>query len=455
MNEEKNIQNLPENERVKKRYGLFTATTMVVGIVIGSGIFFKSDNILVATGGSVLLGVILFCFAAIAIIFGSLSIAELASRTSKPGGLMNYADAFLSPAAGSAYGWFQTFVYMPTITCVLAWVSGIYTCQLFGIEPALETAIGIGTCWMLFFFAMNIISASASGWFQNAATVIKIIPLIIIGFAGISSGSFAQTFQPVSTASASSWLLAIPAVAFSFDGWIIATSIAHEVRDSRKNLPRALIMSPLIILVLYILYFVGICALIGPDQVITMGDAHLAYAANLIFGPVGEKVIGVIIVISVVGGLNGLTMGMSQMPYSLAIRNMIPFSKHLSKTSEKSHFPIHSVIASIVITMLWMVVHYLTQKFTVLYNSDVSEIAIVVSYLLYLPLYWKVFQLGRDKIIGPFRGIVCPIFAAVGSVIIFCGGLQSALFIYYMIFCMIFLYFGWRYYKKVTDRIPQ
>lgn len=40
---------------------------------------------------------------------------------------------------------------MPTITCVLAWVSGIYTCQLFGIEPALETAIGIGTCWMLFF----------------------------------------------------------------------------------------------------------------------------------------------------------------------------------------------------------------------------------------------------------------------------------------------------------------
>lgn len=67
----------------RKQYGLPTAITMIVGIVIGSGIFFKSDNILVATRGSVSLGVLVFVLAAVSIIFGSLSIAELAARDRK------------------------------------------------------------------------------------------------------------------------------------------------------------------------------------------------------------------------------------------------------------------------------------------------------------------------------------------------------------------------------------
>ncbi len=72
----------------KNEYGLFTAITMIVGIVIGSGIFFKSDNILVATDGSIALGVLVFCIAAIAIIFGSLTISQLASRSSQSGGII-------------------------------------------------------------------------------------------------------------------------------------------------------------------------------------------------------------------------------------------------------------------------------------------------------------------------------------------------------------------------------
>ena len=60
----------------EKGYGLFTTIAMIIGVVIGSGIFFKSDNILVATNGSIALGVLVFCIAAIAIIFGSLTISD-------------------------------------------------------------------------------------------------------------------------------------------------------------------------------------------------------------------------------------------------------------------------------------------------------------------------------------------------------------------------------------------
>ena len=117
----------------QSRYNLFTAIALIVGVVIGSGIFFKSDNILVATGGSVFLGILVFIIAAISIVFGCLTIAELAARTDRPGGVLTYAKEFISPSVGSAYGWFQTFIYLPTITAILAWVSVIYFCILFNI----------------------------------------------------------------------------------------------------------------------------------------------------------------------------------------------------------------------------------------------------------------------------------------------------------------------------------
>lgn len=91
-------------ERKKKmktrEYSLFTAIAMIVGTVIGSGIFFKSDNVLIYTDGDVLKGVLVFTLAALGIIFGSLTIAVLASKTKNPGGLIAYADEFSGHKTG-------------------------------------------------------------------------------------------------------------------------------------------------------------------------------------------------------------------------------------------------------------------------------------------------------------------------------------------------------------------
>ena len=154
-------------DTIKKRYGLFTAIAMIIGIVIGSGIFFKSDNILIATGGNVILGVIIFCFAAVSIIFGSLTVAELASRTDEPGGVLTYARVFINPMAGSAYGWFQTFVYLPTITVVLSWVSGIYFCIFFNINASLELQCLVGFGLLTGLYLMNMLSARLAGLFHQ------------------------------------------------------------------------------------------------------------------------------------------------------------------------------------------------------------------------------------------------------------------------------------------------
>ncbi|MGL4607343.1 MAG: APC family permease [Eubacteriaceae bacterium] len=432
------------------KYNLFTAIALIVGIVIGSGIFFKSDNILVATGGNVFLGVLIFIIAAISIVFGCLTIAELAARTDKPGGTLTYAKEFISPTVGSAYGWFQTFIYLPTITAVLAWVSGIYFCILFNVEQTLEIQILVGLCCFIILFITNVIAARVGGYFQSAAMVIKLIPLIVIAIAGFFFGGSEAHFtnEAFSQVTSTAWIGAIAPIAFSFDGWIISTSVAYEIKNSKRNLPLAMIISPLIILILYILYFVGISNLVGADQIITMGDAHLDFAANMIFGVNGAKIIMLFVFISVLGTLNGLIMGMIRMPYALGLDNMFPFSDKLSKVSPKTHFPVNSSIFALVIVGFWLIMHYFTQKYDLLPNSDISEIAIVTSYLLYLGLYYQVFLLWKRKEIkGLFRGLICPIFATIGSLIIFSGGLQSSLFVLYLSICIIVFLAGFGYYK--------
>ncbi|MBC3888307.1 amino acid permease [Acetobacterium paludosum] len=431
-------------------YNLFTAIALIVGIVVGSGIFFKSDNILIATNGNVFLGILIFVVAAISIVFGCLTIAELAARTDLPGGILTYAKEFISPSIGCAYGWFQTFIYLPTITAILIWVSGIYFCILFNVTQTLEIQILSGICCFFVFYIINILSAKIGGEFQSIAMIIKLLPLIVIGIVGLIFGGTGTTFanDALSQVSSTGWLGAIAPIAFSFDGWIISTTVAYEIKNSKRNLPLALSISPLIILVLYVIYFVGISNLVGPTTIMKMGDAHLDFAANMIFGPSGAKIVMLFVFISVLGTLNGLVMGMIRLPYALGLDNMIPKAAILARISPKVDFPVNSALFSLVLIAFWMVVHYFTQKFALFPNSDISEIAIVTSYLLYLGLYYKVFILWKKKEIKSlFRGLICPIFASIGSLIIFSGGLQNPLFGLYLSICLIAFGSGYAYYR--------
>ncbi|OON97137.1 MAG: amino acid permease [Epulopiscium sp. Nele67-Bin005] len=431
-------------EESKKEYGLCTAIAMIVGVVIGSGIFFKSDDILRATNGSIALGVLVFILAAISIIFGSLSIAELASRSSKAGGVITYAEAS-SPVVACGFGWFQCFLYFPTLIAVVAWVAGIYTCILFGIEATLLTEILIGLGYIIVLFGTNILSAKLSGFFQTASTIIKLIPLLVIAFAGLMVGdpSYIRTTD-VTQMQSLGWLSAIAPIAFSFDGWIAATSIGHQIKDSTKNLPLALIISPIFILIIYILYFVGISTLVGPEQVMANGDAHVDMAAHVIFGELGAKLILIFVVISVVGTVNGLIMAASRLPYALALRGMFPKSETFSRINEKG-LPLPSIICSFGLIMFWLFVHFNTMAIGI----DISEISVGLSYLGYIYLYFQVIKLRQQgEITSNIKGYVIPIIATLGSLIILSGSIGNDLFLLYFGICAAVVFSAMAFYKK-------
>ena len=288
-------------------------------------------------------------------------------------------------------------------------------------------------------YILNGLSSKLGGLFQNASTIIKLIPLILIAIAGIILGepSSITSVELSSAVKSTGWIAAIAPIAFSFDGWIVSTSIGHEVRDSKRNLPKALIIAPISILIVYLLYFVGISIYVGPETIMSIGDAHVDLAANNLFGMWGSKIVLVFVIISIIGTVNGLIMGIIRLPYSLAIRNMFPKSEVIANVDEKTKMPINSTVVSFIISVSWLAVHYFTTKTGLLPNSDISEISITMSYVLYALLYVKVLQLGiKKEIKSIIRGIINPILALCGSAIILLGSIGNSLFWIYAVICL-------------------
>lgn len=441
---------------MKANYGLGTAITMIIGIVIGSGIFFKSDNVLAFTGGSVPLGILVFCIGAFGIIFGCLTLSELSMRTEKNGGVVGYYEDFISKKLATAFGWFQTFVYFPTLTVIISWVAGIYTCLLFGIENTLETQILFSICYTALFYAINIVSVKLGGYFQNLSTVIKLIPLLGIAIIGLFWGqpnpSLADGVELVAKSDVGfGWLAALVPIAFSFDGWVVATSITNEVKNPKKNMVIALVAGPLIVLFVYVLYFTGINNMLGSEYIMSTGDGSVDKVGEILLGVNGAKIILTFVLISILGVLNGLILGNLRMPQALASKNMLPGSEKIKEINSKIKLSIRSCIISFVAAFAWLIVHYITQKTDVLAGGDISEISIVFSYACYIILYIRVMVLKKNgEIKSVFKGIISPIFAIIGACIIFFGGfITNPIYVtFFVLFCLLVGIVGYMYNHK-------
>lgn len=446
----------------KRNYGLFTAIAMIVGIVIGSGIFFKADEVLTFSSGNVFLGVLIFVIAAVAIIFGSLTISQLATRTDKPGGLITYAEEFVGIGTATVFGWFQTFLYLPTLGAVVAWVSGKYIANLFGIEePTVGTCTLIGFIALTVLYFFNILSAKLGGLFQNASMIIKLIPLVLFAVLGLAFGEPTTIFSEsagtfAKTAGTLTWLGAFGPVAFSFDGWIVSTSICHEIKNSKKNLPIALSIAPIVILLIYVAYFVGISSYLGTDAVLQYGDNAVNVAAESIFkSAIAAKVVLVAVIVSVLGTVNGLVLGLIRMPYAMSLRKMMPASDKFSKETEKlGGMPVNSALLAYGLSVFYLLVHHFIADKEIFPSGDISEISISMLYILYIILYVAVIKLyKKGEIKSPVTGIVIPVLAMVGSLIIFSGAVTSPMFIVYMLICAVFIGFSYLYYRKNKDII--
>ena len=180
-----------------------------------------------------------------------------------------------------------------------------------------------------------------------------------------------------------------------------------------------------------------------------LGDEHVYLAARNIFGHFGSKILLTFIVISIIGTVNGLTLGMIRQPYSLAIRGMFPYKDKISKINKKLDIPVNSAIVGLGLSMFWLVIHYITTKLSMMGNSDISEISVAMSYLLYIIIYLKVLKLGiNGEIKSRFIGIVTPILAIIGALTIVIGGMSNNLFWIFTLICLLILWSGFAFWKR-------
>ena len=417
---------MDNNDTPVERYSLTTAVCLIVGICIGSGIFFKSDNILIATGGNVFLGVLMFFLAATTIIFGGLTLARYAARTRGNGGLVAYAAEALGPRAVTFIGWHYTFIYMPMVCAIICWVVGVYGCMAFDLPASFNLQMLIGLTFLILCALWNMLWPTLSGYFQNVTTVAKAIPLVVVGVAGLLladpvstlAHGMAATPHAGTSHAGTSWVIAAAPIAFAFDGWSSAISIAPEVRDSRRNLPRALVIGPIIILVLYVAYFVGISCYLGPQTVMDAGDASLSLMFARMFGERAAALPNIIAFIAILGTGNGMVMATLRMPQSLALHNQMPSAERVRHINPTLRFPVVSGLLALGAILCWMGVHYVVTALGLLPNADISEIAVgltlFVLSLFYLRELTRAWQEDEHRV----RRCIVPGLATVGSLAI-------------------------------------
>ena len=436
-------------ENLQKKYGFWTATAMVVGIVIGSGVFFKADDVLKAAGGSLATALTAWLIGGAIMVVTAYVFSKIATRIDRVNGVVDYFEEAYGQTAGYMVAWFMTFIYYPTLVAVLAWVSANYTVGLLGLEQGVWV---ISVIYLTGFFLLNYYSPVLAGKWQVTSTVIKLIPLglvaVVGGFAGMFSGQTLENFTHAAQTVSSGGGLAVATLstAFAYEGWIIATSINAELKDARKTLPKALVVGTIAVVLIYMLYYIGISGVLTNEQVLAEGDGAPVQVIALIFSRLSGTLLTVFVVISCLGTLNGLIMGAARGMYSIASRNLGPKSDFFREVNPRTNSTIHSAMIGYILSCMWLVVWY--GNFEGWWGAfmDISELPIAFLYVIYISIYIWVMKTFTD--LGGFSRYGCPAMAGAGSLYIIWGAVQKDMFTHFLVISLIILGAGFKLMKS-------
>ncbi len=433
-------------QQLQRKYGIWTAIAMVVGVVIGSGVFFKADDVLKAAGGDLTTALIAWAIGGAIMVVTAFVFAGIATRIVRVNGVVDYFEEAYGEKAGYLVAWFMTFIYYPALVAVLAWVSANYTIALFGLKEGVWV---VASVYLVLFFILNVMSPVFAGRWQVASTVVKLIPLGLVMVVGIVSGlltgqtveSFKET--AVSLGEGGGLAVATLATAFAYEGWIIATSINAEIQDAKKNLPRALFFGSLLVVMIYMLYYLGISGVLSNEEVLAAGDEAPVRVLSIIFGRLGGTLLSVFVVISCLGTLNGLVMAASRGMYAVASRGLGPKPEFFARVDVRTNSTINSALVGFLMSVFWLLVWY--GNFAGWWGAfmDISELPIAFLYVIYISLYVYVIRTFND--VGPLSRFVAPVLAGAGSCYIIWAAIHKAMFVHFFVLTMITLVVGLPY----------
>lgn len=446
----------------QKKYNLTTAVAMVVGIVIGSGVFFKASSILNATEGNLGLSILAWIVGGLVMIVSAYTFSLIASNCKKSSNLVDMADETVGRVHSYVVSWYTSVIYYPLIVGVLGWVCANFTCVLFNIESNVLVFV-LSFVYVVIMYLLNTLAPKLAGYFQVTTTTIKIIPLIVMAIVGTIYGLFFNnntlvenfTSMPIFNNS-TGFMAALCGTVFAYEGWIVATSISKELKEPKKDLPKALVIGTVVILAIYILYYVGLAGTFLNDQFMSNGDSQVKLAFMEIF--LGNQAFGTIlyvfVVISCLGTLNGLTMASSRAFKTMAESKYGPKPEVFSK-GNKAGMNIYAALIGFVLSLVWLGIWL-----HILYNGlmtgaswgiDISELVCVFLYILYIPMYISIMKNRND--LKVFNRFVMPSLAIFASLLLVVAGFIShewGTLVFLLVTCVI-IFFGMFGYKELKN----
>ncbi len=433
---------------LKAKYGLPTAICLVVGTVIGSGVFFKAETVLNKTGGNMPLGILAWLLVGAIMVVCSFVFATMTTYYDKTHGLVDYAEATMGKRYAYNIGWFMAVIYTPGLVSVLAWVSARYTCVLLGWDIVGGSCMTIACFYLCMCYVMNTIAPKIAGKFQISTTAIKMVPLALMAIGGtilsLTNGRMAENIASMGQASVSAGeglMGAMVAVAFAYEGWILSTSISSELKDAMKNLPLALMIGSFIVVITYVLYYIGISGVASTEELMASGEAAAKLAFTRMLGDTAGSLIFVLVVISCLGTLNGLTLACCRGMYALAARDEGPSPKLFGQVDPVSNMPTNSCTISLAFNAFWLLYFYganLSSGWFTPFNFDSSELPIITLYGMYIPIFIQFMRQAKE--LGTIKRFVMPAIGLVGCVFMVYAAIAAygeKVFYYLIVFAVV------------------
>jgi basic amino acid/polyamine antiporter, APA family len=338
--------------KLKRSMGLWMATALVVGNMIGSGVFLLPAT-LAGTAGPV--SILAWVFTGAGAILLALVFAGLGRSLPRTGGPYAYARRAFGDFIGfqTAWGyWIAVWAGNAAIAVAFVAYATVFWPEL-GDSNLLAALVGIGLIWLL--TLTNALGTRESGIVQLVTTVLKFVPLLVIGLIGlffIDGGNY-EPFAPEGTWTAIS--AAAPLTLWAFIGLESATVPAEEVRDPERTIPRATILGTVITTVLYIVATIAIMGII-PTAQLAGSTSPFADAAGQIFGGGWDKVIAAVAMISTFGALNGWILLQGRVPLAAAEDGLFPAP--FARVHGKRRTPVFGLVVSSVLVTALMLLNY-------------------------------------------------------------------------------------------------
>ncbi|WP_438831296.1 APC family permease [Streptococcus pluranimalium] len=299
-----------------------------MGTVIGAGVFFKAASVT----GTTSLHLIVWLLAGLISLCAGLTGAELAAAIHETGGMIRYIERAYGKFPGFLLSWAQVIIYFPANIAALAIIFATQVKNLLVLSP-------ITILTTLSLTLINFLGAKASGRMQSITLIAKLIPIgAMIIFGLLADTNIHVNILPIEAGAKTGGLVTalgsgLLATMFAYDGWIHVGNIAGELKNPARDLPKAIGFGMLAIMIVYgLINFTYLKAM--PLAQLAGNDAAAMQVAQYYFGSMGGKIITIGILVSVYETINGYTMTGMRLPYKLALENLLPFSKQLSKLNQ-------------------------------------------------------------------------------------------------------------------------